>query len=523
MKITNQAVPPELDTLYKTLVSTNTTGPGAGTQARTRTGATISPAKKRKPDDTNNIRPAVEKLIAYLHTRQNPPPYIPTVYEEIENIANGIFNPDFWVKCEEISNKFYKSTPTNAFDPNPPPYAYRDEFNLPTRPTYTTGIFDASPARYAGQTTAGFFYDSYLVWQTTLFILKNPISNDTDEPAILFWNPTITINTDHRGSRPMLSVLMRSWIERVGSPELTTLDTPTYKTYPPGQQKTRQVKSLYWRYVVPVTAPPFFSLSQPRRIIQNLLKAASIGTEQDMQRARVVSAPRPVFGRGFNNNTTIQTSVTNKPRIYQINRMKYCENIVTTEYGFFSFASWRTMSFRPNYGGVDVTLWHDSPYLSSNYFLPRSLAFLISKGLPSSAVFTEQDVDYNTVNGTGLRKQLTVDLAPSANSVITTFYDWWRKINPNQFSELYQSYYYASPLDSTKEERWQTEFRSLSGGYSNYVAANTASWSAFWKLVTFSNGTQIASIITIDEFTALRNNFADRTIQHQLTHCLDPK
>lgn len=66
MKITAQAVPPEIAQAFARLVSTTTTGAAAGTITRTRRAARISPSKTPTMTRDNDMTAPVELLLFRL-------------------------------------------------------------------------------------------------------------------------------------------------------------------------------------------------------------------------------------------------------------------------------------------------------------------------------------------------------------------------------------------------------------------------------------------------------------------------
>jgi hypothetical protein len=175
MKITGQTIPPEFADAYSNLVSTNSSGAGAGTRARTRRGARVPPSKKRKPDSLTDFEPAALALINYLISIGTAHASIPKKTAIVSDLKKGIFDPKYWKKCQVVSTSYLGSAPTSVPDTNPPPYAYRDDLNQPTEPTYSQGLPDVAPARYSGHSSGTFFSDDLLVWSATIFNLRNKI------------------------------------------------------------------------------------------------------------------------------------------------------------------------------------------------------------------------------------------------------------------------------------------------------------------------------------------------------------
>lgn len=320
MKITNRAVPPELQQLADSLISETKAGQGMGTQARTRRGSRLSPNLKSKTTDYSDITAAVEELIIRQGTPPGSADFNAKVRAEIKEIEAGNWNPAYWMACEILSTDYLGNVPASAADPAPPPYGYRDAANMPTLPTYGAGAPDIAPARYTGARSGSLFLDTLLVWQRTIYKLAEPIKQDKKEPAIISYDGTLTVATDKRGSRPMLSIIMRLFLTDQTGGALGSTANPTDGVPPSAPATVKGCLSLYWRYILPSTSAPFFNTTRLRRIVRNLAKSATIDAAGDMDRAVIITAPRPMFGRGFNNNNTVNTTLAGSPEIYQINK-----------------------------------------------------------------------------------------------------------------------------------------------------------------------------------------------------------
>ncbi len=362
MKITSQNIPPELATLYASLISTTSTGAQAGTRATTRRGAMISPNKKQNRAVYNDITAAVEILIERLGNYKTPEEFRAKVRAEMGAINNGEWNPAYWIKCKVLTTNYLGNIPASVADNNPPPYAYRDPANMPTRTTYGAGSTDTAPARYTGQTLGGLFCDTLLVWCRTTYRLEEAIGQDKKNPAIISYGGTLTVEGDMRGSRPMLSLILRCYLTDEAGAALTTTANPADGVPPSAPPTARGCNSIYWRYILPATTAPFFNTIKLRKILRNLAAIASIETSGDMTRAVIMSAPRPMFGRGFNNNTAINSSLTGAPNIYQIRKITAWHALIAKQ----STGSPAEGEFTTTMNGVSITthckLWHISEY-----------------------------------------------------------------------------------------------------------------------------------------------------------------
>lgn len=320
MKITNQNVPPDMQQRYDALISSDTAGAGAGTRARTRRGARIRPGKQRTKTNYADITEAVKILFRRLGYKDTQGGFSALVRAEKKAIGKGIWNPTHWQKCPIITTDYLANIPASVQDMNPPPYAYRDPANMPTIPAYSDGTAAAAPARYTGATSAGLFSDTLLVWTRTTYRLLHNINPDLKEPLITAYQPTITVAANVRGSRAMLSVILRLFLGTDSSPALTTIANPVLAKPPGSPPETKGPNALFWRYVLPSTVPPYWNELKLRQVIGNFAPRATRQGAAPYTRAVALSCPRPLFGRGFNNNTAVSMQLSNAPSLYQIKK-----------------------------------------------------------------------------------------------------------------------------------------------------------------------------------------------------------
>ena len=307
MRITDQDVPPELVELYDDLISTTGTGPDAGSVARTRRGARLPQGGSTPSENSAALAAAVEALIKKWAKRISPYAIPGFRARRLDELKQGFFNPEYWTACGISSETHYTSTPTSVPDPDPPPYDYRTTSNLPTLPTYPDGEAGAGPCGVFGATSGDYFEDQGWSWKRVNFELLREIENIADEPALLQISATFTINTDARGSRPMLSMLIKPNLCNTGDAILTDATPPIVGA-----------RSLYWRYRIPETDPPYFDLQQDRQAIM-VLGPSAIGTATPpVAMASVAAGPRPMFGRGFNNCTEVDIAADITPQLYMV-------------------------------------------------------------------------------------------------------------------------------------------------------------------------------------------------------------
>jgi uncharacterized membrane protein len=309
VKLTDQDVPPEFAALYAELVATNAAPPGATTTARTRRKARRPKPQRAVRDQLYDVIDACDQLADRLHYEPGSRERSDFRYAQTREILSGYFNPDYWATQASTSEIILASAPTSINDPNPPPYSYRRADNLPTRPTFPAGVPAAGNPRYTGATAAGRFADAELVWTRTLYTLDFPISSKSSEPVFFQLAASMVIDTDTRGSRPMCSFLLARTFAPAAS-----LD-PNDPTPP-----TQTPLSFYWRYKPPLGAAPYYHVAQDRALIYRLYPRAAELAAAPLRQLALVLAPRPMFGRAFNNNFSVAVEMVLTKKLVQLRR-----------------------------------------------------------------------------------------------------------------------------------------------------------------------------------------------------------
>lgn len=295
--------------MYDRLVSNNPPDIGGQLFARTRRAARNAQRLRTKSILFLRIEQAAEEICRRLGLLEGSEEWRAKRYEQRTALLAGIFDPRYWKKCALISESFFTSTPTSIPDPSPPPYSFRIVSNLPTIPTYPPGVADSGPAGYAGSKVGDYFEDQSLSWLESLFELVSATRSTKDEPTFFKWSPRLDIESTTRGSRPMLSLLVRADLVEWDSPIITDHDAPVSAPI-----------SFYWRYNVPQTLPPYFQAEKDRDIVGFVPDASTPDTTPVPTTAVLKSAPRPMFGRGFNNNDDVAASISNdaRPELWQL-------------------------------------------------------------------------------------------------------------------------------------------------------------------------------------------------------------
>jgi len=307
MKIVDQAVPPDLLEVYEELISTNAAGASAGEIARTRRGARLPQGAPVPSDQSAALAHAADALVRKWKSRLSLAAQPGFRARRLDELRRGIFEPLYWTACPVTSETFITSTPTSEPDPAPPDYEYREGDNLPSLPEYPEGVESSAPCGYFGSTDAGYFNDEGWSWKRNNLDLIRPIEDWQEEAALLELVMGFHIDTDARGSRPMLSALVAPKLCNDGDPILTDLTPPI-----------ANAKSLYWRYRIPVTVAPYFHLDYERRAIVALSPSSVVGGVLPVEKASIAAGPRPMFGRGFNNCTSVDISADITTNLYMI-------------------------------------------------------------------------------------------------------------------------------------------------------------------------------------------------------------
>lgn len=219
----------------------------------------------------------------------------------------GYFNPEHWEKCEQLDEKHFQNVPETGPDPKERSYAYPDPSNVRTLATYGDGSETTGPPRYHGNKLEGHFVDRLLVWKRATFEYVNKFDPGAVEPTFIDFEGTVTAFADRRGSGPMLSYIAKTWSVKKESSRLTTTEPPTNKPW-----------SFYYRFKVPQTPPPFYHAQDAKKHIRTMRQPKHEETDGRLEKAVVLVAPRPMYGRGFNNNINVTTQFNPTITIWQI-------------------------------------------------------------------------------------------------------------------------------------------------------------------------------------------------------------
>lgn len=281
--------------------------------APAKTIAKVKPKAKRKKHKRRfpKLYADLEHACAELAARLNMPPAQPGtddfIAAQVAALKRGFFDPLYWTPCEKLWTEYLSCEPHNALDPAPPPYAYRDPDNAPSKVTYPDGQTGYPPPRFDGATVFHAWHDLGWTWSKTLWRLAAKIDNLHYQPTLLSIAGNIVVDADRRGSRPMFTVVCAAFIGDENNPDISTLRPPLAKTI-----------SFHWRYHVPPTMPPFYHPHIERQMLASLLGRAKFQPSHENTHACVTIAPAPMKGKRFNNNTHISTALYTEAQIYQL-------------------------------------------------------------------------------------------------------------------------------------------------------------------------------------------------------------
>lgn len=293
MKITGRDVPPELATLYASIVSTALASiPGTET-ARRRVGAGRPAGRRRATRALLDMLQCCVELAEYVEKDLTTPAGREWLGERVARAWRGQPDPDWWLPVGPTYDAYWLSSATSSPRIPVPPFTYRDPSNLPTVPAYGDPEEDAEPARYYGNTAAGYFRDLRLVWHAMRFETPEPNAAGKYPPAWLLAKGKMSVTASHRGARPFFSLVIRAKRGTEAESADQEIDAPTQK-----------VRSHYWRYIVPLSAPPYYTDKVTRRVVQRIPKPNGATLRNWIT---TVTSPRPLMGKQYNNNREVRS------------------------------------------------------------------------------------------------------------------------------------------------------------------------------------------------------------------------
>lgn len=308
-KVDGLAPPPTLEALFYALTSPNKVFTDDDGTLKLKKGKK-KPKKPPKPNPDLAAFKRLGEIVAteYLAaTGQGLPPN--GVFELIQNMILGIYPPEYFRPCPLEERVTLISTPTCEPDPDPPPYGYRTPAFLPTICDYPDGVPDSGQPGSYGEKEAGYWHDRWLRWNRYRFNALAFSYPEKHERVAVLWDVTVSIEAASRGSRPMVSLNLKAEASPSGS-------GPAESTTPPLLKKT----IFYWRFKVPPSAPPYYNASQVRRISIPMPRLLKKPIDPFGSRYVLNPSPRPMMGRGFNNNDTVNVSLTGEPKLFEVRK-----------------------------------------------------------------------------------------------------------------------------------------------------------------------------------------------------------
>lgn len=308
-QVTDQNVPPGLAALYAALVSPAKIEQGPDGVLRLKKGKKKT---KRKPSSALDL--AAWKRLAEIvattwleTTGQELPP--DSVYDLILSMIVGIYPFEYFKLCEVETSIRLLSVPACTPDPDPPPYGYRTPAFLPTICDYPEGTPDDGPLGTYGEKQSGYWHDRWLRWQREVFKADAFEFANPYERMALLWDATLSIAAAARGSRPMLSLNLKAQASPANSGPADSYEPPILKK-----------SNLYWRFKIPPSEPPFYNSYQVRKVSQPIARLVKEQVAPFSNRIVINASPRPMMGRGFNNNDNAQITLEGLPALYEVRK-----------------------------------------------------------------------------------------------------------------------------------------------------------------------------------------------------------
>lgn len=306
-KVTDQNVPPELEATFFRIYSPSKKSAPSNGIGRTRRAAKLRPVPKPKRKTRPKLMDICRQIAAAYAVRKRVR-YSEAVARNAYTLARaGTFPEDYWIELQHTGSEHLESVPTSIPDPSPPPYAYRNPFNLPSVPTYPAGTPGGSAPGYSGRTNAGYFEDERVTWERHTFAAPENYTGPGPLHAVTLAPARLHIDGNARGSRPMLSAVLR--VRAFSGPGPFATDTT-----PPHVDGQVQ----YSRYKPKQSAPPYYSAQIDLYPVTLQLVRLDPSDSAALSGLHLDRSPMPMLGRFFNNNTRVETEInpTATPRLF---------------------------------------------------------------------------------------------------------------------------------------------------------------------------------------------------------------
>ena len=307
MLLTDQSIPAEFAAQMALILSSLPSVPGVPFSARTRRKARLSLRTYSAREQLLAIKSACEIIADYADLPRGSVERSDFIYARVREILSGVFNNLYWAQCNVKTAVTMAATATGVPDPAPPPYGYRVSGNLPTLPTYGAGVLSSGNPAYSGSRSGNYFFDNSLSWRRTVFSLINSLSDRESVPTFVQLLCTMYITGNMRGSRPMASLMMHRKFGLADA--LPSQD---------GNSPIPDALSFYWRYPTPSDAAPFYDVIAPRNVVARIYPSPAEIAQGALAETAVSVFPRPMLGRGNNNNDKVDTSLSGDPVVWQL-------------------------------------------------------------------------------------------------------------------------------------------------------------------------------------------------------------
>jgi hypothetical protein len=126
------------------------------------------------------------------------------------------------------------------------------------------------------------------------------------------------------------------------------------------------MQSHYWRYKIPKTSPPYFYHERIRPIVRNIVRSSSIVLTTTDARAIILLAPRPMFGRGFNNNNNVETTLNPECIVWVLIQDQDCNARIERQN--HDSGEWETTVFQKPSNLIIDQAWHALEWSAGYYF-----------------------------------------------------------------------------------------------------------------------------------------------------------
>lgn len=306
-KIVDQDIPVEFAALYAEIVSANKAAQGASGSVRIRRKSTTAKPRVKAKSAYQRLMEYLTLLAAAIEYKRHIKLPINWVSQRAAEILNYDVPEAYWKPLAPLSTQTALCIPTNSEPAHQPPYGYRDSANKASHVVYPAGAEDSGISEYTGATVDGFFRDGSWKWIKQIYDSAGYDPADPLTWPLMVWDTWIDAYSDVRGSRPMLSLLVKAQVVQSGSTPHAGFPAPAKNAF-----------HFYWRYKLPPADPPYWYVGTGR-IIYVPLPISTDDYYTGLDRNLVVcSGVRPLYGHGNNNNTEVDTMVYDAPQLYQI-------------------------------------------------------------------------------------------------------------------------------------------------------------------------------------------------------------